>query len=113
MGVLQSVWESYGPESADVSAQMLDAPRNTVGPSMGTARMLRSKRKVPPETASVSQDVFKLLLRSEPRVASAIFARTTFARKWQRWYTSSGPNFARDVGKRVERRKYVRPVVAA
>ena len=68
------------------------------------------------------QDVFKLLLPAKPRVVSSMFAQTAFAREWQRWYMQHvstcdtlvpGREVMRHVGKRVERRKDVRPVADA
>ena len=57
---------------------------------MAVATMLHSDWAAPPGTASALQDVFMLFLTPKPRVVSAMFARTAFARKRRRWYMSSG-----------------------
>ena len=83
----QSVLESYGSESAKAGDRMFDTSRNADGPAMGAAQVLRAVSK---ETASLTQDVFKLVEPAKPRVAKSMFARTMFARKWERWHINVG-----------------------
>ena len=90
LGVLQSVLKSYGSESASVGAHMVDTLCDTARPPIAMARVSSSIWEVPPGTASVTQDIPKMLLPSDPSVASAMFDRAVFARRWKRRYISLG-----------------------
>ena len=57
LDLLLPVAKSHISESAKVGARVSETLRNTKGPAISVARILRSEWEVPPESASVMQDV--------------------------------------------------------